>query len=174
MERELLILRHAKSDWGSPSLPDFERPLNKRGEKAALQIGAWMQSHDIDVDAIVSSPALRAQQTIERVCKAIGAESNNIHWDKRLYLADVSTLIEVLAPMLADARCVLVVGHNPGLEDLLITLCGRGAVPQTQQGKLFTTANLARVLLPGDDNPLRSGAGKLLQLVRPKELAEAH
>ena len=171
MARQLLILRHAKSDWGSPALPDFERPLNKRGEKAATLVGDWMKRHKLGADIIISSTALRARQTIERVCQALHVAPQRIHWEQRLYLADVETLLEVLTPALAQAERVLVVGHNPGLEELLVYLCGRETLPRTQDGKLLTTANLAHILLQDDDNPLRAGAGQLQKLLRPKEIA---
>jgi phosphohistidine phosphatase len=171
MAKRLFILRHAKSDWGSPAMNDFDRPLNKRGEKAATHMGRWMEKHKVRVDAIISSPALRAQQTIERVCKPMHVSLERIHWDKRLYLASCATLLEVLAQAFAEADKVMVVGHNPGLEELLVYLCRDETLPRTQAGKLLTTANLAQVNLK-DDNILHTGSGELQQLVRPKDVEE--
>lgn len=171
MVKQLLILRHAKSDWGTASIADFDRPLNKRGEKSATLMGKWMKQHGLGADYIISSPALRARQTIERLCRVMDLPLEHIHWDKRIYLASVETLLEVLTHAYNEADSVLIVGHNPGLEELLVYLCGSDALPRTQTGKLLTTANLAQVMLQNDDNVLRAGTAELRQLMRPKEVA---
>ena len=169
MSRELLLLRHAKSAWDTGVVDDFDRPLAKRGLKDAPRMGAWMLQQGIHPDYIVSSPAQRAKQTIFLVCDSDGIPQEKIHWDKRVYMADVSTLLAVLADSPRADKRVLLVGHNPGLDELLVYLCGKD-LPRTASGKLMTTAGLARIELPDDWNGLSSHCGTLLNLVRPKEL----
>lgn len=171
IEQQLLILRHAKSDWGSPDISDSDRPLNKRGERAAIQMGQWIKKQNLPIDLMLSSPALRAQQTVECVYKVIETEKP-IQWEPKLYLASLNTLLKILTPALKQAGRVMVVGHNPGLEELLIYLCGNEALPRTEDGKLLTTANLAQVMLPGGNDPLQAGVGQLANLWRPKEIEQ--
>lgn len=167
MARELLILRHAKSDWSTGASTDFERPLNKRGKHDAPCVGQWLREHDLIPDHILASPARRAKQTVLRVCPELGIDPHRIHWEAGIYEAAPGTLLKLLATCPAEARRVLLVGHNPGLDQLLLYLCP--AAPLNSAGKLLTTAALARVALPDDWQVLDPGCGELLDLVRPRE-----
>lgn len=169
MERELLILRHAKSDWDSHAPSDFERPLAKRGRKDAPRVGKWLKQHVGKPDLVVSSPAARARETAVMVAEKLGVALDAIRFDDRLYLADVDTLLGVLVTCSTDARRVLLVGHNPGLEDLLVHLCGDDC-ERTATGKLLTTAALARLRMPEDWSRISPHSAKLLGLIRPREL----
>ena len=169
MSRELWILRHAKSDWGAGCVHDVERPLAKRGLKAAPKMGQWMSGQGLRPDYILSSPAQRARQTIELVCDALGLDQQVIQWDERLYPGEREVLLGVLADCPPKAKTVLLVGHNPGLEELLEYL-GGSTVAVPPDGKLLPTATLARLALPKDWSRLRAGDGRLLAITRPKEL----
>ncbi|MDO9140744.1 MAG: histidine phosphatase family protein, partial [Methylobacter sp.] len=120
MTHELLLLRHAKSDW-SVDMDDFSRPLKKRGRRAAKQMGRWLVKQQLIPDIILSSPATRALATAQRVCKQLGMDESAIICDPRIYEADAQTLLALLK-VRRDERRVLLVGHNPGLEDLLLKL----------------------------------------------------
>lgn len=167
--RELLILRHAKSAWDSPAATDFERPLNGRGKRDAPRIGTWLLAQGLQPDHVVASPARRARQTVRRVCRALGRDPASVDWQPRIYLASLPTLLTVLADCPVAARRVLLVGHNPGLEELLEYLGGPG-LPPAADGKRLPTATLARVALPNDWAALGPGSGRLLAWLQPRDL----
>jgi phosphohistidine phosphatase len=172
MHRELLILRHAKSAWDTPAATDYDRPLNGRGKRDAPRMGAWLHAQGLVPDHVVASPARRARQTARRACKALGLDPEQVDWQTRLYLADLSTLLAVLADCPGDARRVLLVGHNPGLEELLVYLGGHD-LPPPPGGKRLPTATVARLDLPEDWADLAAGSGELRAWVRPRDLPEA-
>ncbi|MEE4379004.1 MAG: histidine phosphatase family protein [Candidatus Competibacteraceae bacterium] len=169
MSRQLLILRHAKSDWDNEVLTDFDRPLAERGKKDAPRMGAWLHEQGLIPDYVVSSPAKRAKQTVRKVCKELGIADAEIHWEPRIYEASRYTLGQVLADCPAQAQRVLLVGHNPGLENLLAFLCD--SVPLSADGKLLPTATVAQLAMPEDWSQLDPSTAQLLQLTRPRSLA---
>lgn len=168
MPHELLLLRHAKSDW-SREIDDFERPLNARGSRDAARMGRWLAEHTGRPDRILSSPARRAAQTAEAVCAALGIDRSTVVWEDRLYLAPLPTLIAVVSGLAASLGSVLLIGHNPGLEDLLSLLC-RTAERHRHQEKLLTTATLAHLRLPGDDWTTEPQAATLVNFLRARDL----
>ena len=171
MSRQLLVLRHAKSAWNTDATTDFERPLDKRGKKDAPRMGIWLQKQGLIPNHTVSSPAKRAKKTARRVCKALGIDRGLILWDARIYEANASTLLAVLADCPQDNKIVLLVGHNPGLETLLVYLCGSG-IPMPEDGNLLPTCTLARLDMPEDWMQLKTGSARLVSLTRPQALAK--
>ncbi|ESQ14292.1 MAG TPA: histidine phosphatase family protein [Chromatiaceae bacterium] len=171
MSRELLILRHAKSDWGVRAANDFDRPLAKRGIKDAPTIGAWMYREGLVPDHFVSSPARRARDTALKVCKALDFKKKHILWDDTIYEADLDALLGVLHRVPAKAATVLLVGHNPGMEDLVRFLIGDD-LDEPVDGKLLPTATLARLEMPNDWSSLELGCASIIAVVRPKKLKE--
>lgn len=169
MSRELLILRHAKSDWSDDALSDFERPLTKRGKRDAPLVGAWLYREGLVPDCVLSSPAARARDTALKVCKALDFKKKRITWDADLYDAGLEALLAALARCPADAPIVLLVAHNPGLEELLKHLLGTDD-PDPNDDKLLPTATLARLEMPDDWSRLDAGCAVLLAIVRPKGL----
>lgn len=170
MNRELWLLRHAKSDWHVDA-DDFERPLSRRGKRAARQMGIWMKQHQLLPDFVVSSPALRAVATAEIVCAALGLPAQFIHRDKRLYGQGLDGLKDTLAECPVQAERVLLTGHNPELEALLIDLAGRAAVPD--KDKLLPTAALARLIISCDWSRLSTGCAELLAITYARDLPKA-
>jgi phosphohistidine phosphatase len=169
MPRELLILRHAKSDWGSGAASDFDRPLAKRGRKDAPRVGEWLYREGMIPEVIVSSPAQRARETAVQVCKCLDLPKKGIVWDQAIYDAELPALLGVLSRIPASAGLALLIGHNPGLEDLLLYLTG-GDLDQPEDGKLLPTATVARVEMPEDWSRLEHGCAGLIRIVRPKQL----
>jgi phosphohistidine phosphatase len=169
MSRELWLLRHGKSDRNL-AMDDFDRPLKKRGKRAVQRIGEWLNQQRLIADWIVSSPAKRALTTAKIVHKAIAVEGLVVAQDKRLYQEGFEPLKTVLAECPSDARRVLLVGHNPELEDLLINLVGAAHLPDTD--KLLPTAALARLIMPDDWSHLDAGCAKLLSITCAKSLPE--
>jgi phosphohistidine phosphatase len=170
MPRDLLILRHAKSDWSTSATRDFERPLAKRGRNDAPRMGEWLAREGLVPGAIVSSPAERARETTLLVCKSVGFKLKKVFWEDAVYAANLSELLGVLAGCPADAASVMLVGHNPGLEDLVDFLAD--GVEEPADGKLLPTAALARLEMPEDWGHLKSGCARLLSITRPRDLGD--
>lgn len=169
MPRELLILRHAKSDWDSSAASDYDRPLSKRGKHDVPKVGAWLYREGLVPDLVVSSPAARARQTASKVCKCLDIKKGRIHWDRDIYEAAVQTLLAVLGRCPAEAATVLLIGHNPGLEELLMHLVGDDLeIPD--DGKLLPTATVARLEMPDDWQTLPCGSAQLVSITRPRGL----
>lgn len=144
MNKELLLLRHGKSDWDTETT-DFNRPLNKRGIRSAQKMGEWLEEQKLLPDLIISSPAIRALTTAEIVCEAMGLPVNSIQTDKRIYEASLTDLLQVLLQITGSTQRLLMVGHNPGFEYLVNHLAP--AIPIPEDGKLMPTAALAYLQL---------------------------
>lgn len=169
MTYELLLLRHAKSDW-SVDTNDFSRPLKKRGRRAAKQIGIWLREQNLIPDTILSSPATRAMETAQRVCRQLNIARSAIVYDPRIYEADAQTLLNILKTGSHKQRRVLLVGHNPGLEELLLKLLPN-SVPLSANGKHLATAALAQLVFERDWTQLNENTAKLITLIRPDNLS---
>lgn len=170
MPRQLLILRHAKSDWESDASSDFDRPLAKRGKHEAPLVGEWLLREGLVPDLVVSSPAERAKETALKVCKSMDFKKEWVLWDQDIYAGGLTDLLRVLARCPPDVATVLLVGHNPGMEDLLVFLVGDVADPG--DGKLLPTAALARLEMPDDWRALGLRCAKLVSITRPSALAD--
>jgi phosphohistidine phosphatase len=137
--KTLLLLRHAKSSWKQAELNDHDRPLNKRGKKEAPKAGRYLKEHDLVPDLILSSTALRAHDTAKAVAEESGYKGQiDLHQD--LYLSDTACYLDVLRCLPDEAARVLVVGHNPDMEEFLTLL--------TDATQHLTTAALAQIDLP--------------------------
>ena len=163
--KKLLILRHGKSSWDNIYLSDYERPLNERGKRDAKRMGRLLRQMDLVPDLIITSSAERALATAERVAQA-GDYEGKIRPTRDLYHADPEEFIAVLADLETAFERVLVVGHNPGLENLLEDL--------VDGWQRMPTAALAQVALPIEQWRELDDAtqGKLVNLWYPKELPD--
>lgn len=161
--KTLLILRHAKSDWSDSSLADHDRPLNKRGKADAPRMGALIRTEGLTPDLILSSTAVRAHRTAELAADACGY-AGEILTSRAMYHAGPEEYLQTLRELAEAEEIVMIVGHNPGMEELVDALTGESVT--------MTTANLAQVELPIRSwRDLRPGVqGKLIALWRPKEL----
>ena len=135
--KRLLILRHAKAERESDSGNDFDRALDERGWKDALEVGRVMRERGLDPDVVIASPAKRVVETLAALAEGYGPLDAG--YDQRIYNASLKTLLEVVGQADDDVRTVLLVGHNPGLQLLLLKLSGG------QTGENFPTAALAAV-----------------------------
>lgn len=168
MARTLMLLRHGKSDWGI-AVDDFNRPLKKRGEKAAVRIGQWMRKQKLKPDLFLCSPAVRASATAEKVGEELGFSMAEITRDMRLYEADLASLKAVLSGCPSDVGRVLLVGHNPDLENLLHYLVADIEIPE--DGKLLATATLAVLKMPDDWTELTEHCAELMMITRASSLS---
>jgi phosphohistidine phosphatase len=162
--KTLLILRHAKSSWNNARLADHDRPLNPRGKQDAPHAGRWLRDRDLTPDLIVTSSAERALATAEAVALASDYD-REIAVTRAFYHAAPENYLELLAGLSDEYERVLVVGHNPGLEELVEQLSGRA--------ETMVTAALAVVELPIDRWPDldEATAGKLVEMWRPSDSA---
>lgn len=123
--KKLLLMRHAKSSWGDESLPDFERPLNERGKRDALRIGQELLARNAVPDLIVTSTAVRAIETTRRVCDGLGIDMpKTAQPEPLLYGAPSDRILEIANLIPNTCSCALLVGHNPGMQDLATSLAG--------------------------------------------------
>ena len=162
------LLRHAKSDWDDLSLRDFDRGLNARGRRGAALMGRHIRDHGERWDVILASPA-------ERVKRTLGATHLTIpvQWKQQAYLADADALLELLRSIPDEPASVLLVGHNPGLQELVFKL-----VPPAEENALsaeaaekYPTATYAVMELAIDRwEDCAPGCGKLIHFTRPRDL----
>ncbi len=136
--KTLFLLRHAKSSWKDDTLPDFDRPLNRRGKRAAEAMGHYLKNSVAAPELVLCSPALRARKTLRRLLKA-AKWSTEVRYDQRIYEAGAMQLVEVVSQIENDLKVVMLVGHNPGLEELLLLLTGTT--------ETVPTGTLAKVIL---------------------------
>lgn len=168
-KHQLIIMRHAKSDWREEGRPDFDRPLAKRGRKAAKQIGRWLKQQQFGIDQILCSPALRAKQTGQLVLEQLKLPQKSMLYDSRIYEASLSDLIALIHQYSEDIHTLLVIGHNPGLDQLLCHL-SKESPPLSRSGKLLTTAAVAVLDFGTAPISVKTHQAHLQYLVRPKEL----
>lgn len=168
MTRELLILRHAKAAGERGGADDFERGLTSRGEKEAAEAGREIRKHGWIPDLILCSSARRTRDTLQIVLEVLRDSApapEAIRYEDRLYNASLDTLSAVVAACPDSVRRLLVVGHNPGLEELLEYLADEPP-PRKANGKLMTTATLARLETGAGWPELGSGGAVLRALLR--------
>ncbi len=167
--KTLTLLRHAKSGWDDPALSDHDRPLNAKGARAATAMGAHVRQMGLKFDHLAASSARRVVETLDHFQRGYGALPPVQH-DRTLYLASAGTLLDTIRALPATADRALLVGHNPGLEDLVLLLSAesnplRGAVEEK-----FPTASVAVLELDGDWTSACDGCGHLIDFVRPRDL----
>jgi phosphohistidine phosphatase len=168
----LTLLRHAKSSWDDPVTRDFDRPLNARGRRAAVAIGAWMQGQGLRFDHRVASPAVRVIETLDGVGEGYGAAIDP-EWDRRIYLASAASLLDLVHAFPPTAGDALMVGHSPGLEELVLTLVP-DAGDDALRGEVavkYPTAALATMTWEGGWPDAHAGGARLTRFVRPRDLA---
>lgn len=161
--KTLLLLRHAKSSWKDDSLNDHERPLNKRGRKTALVMGEWIKQRGLLPELIVSSTALRAQHTARLIAEHSGF-GGELQFNAELYPTTPAGCVSVLRDVGADIDSVMLVGHNPGLEEFVERLTGGF--------ERLPTCALAQLQLPIDawNEMTAETRAELVNVWRPKEL----
>ncbi|SEI64833.1 phosphohistidine phosphatase [Sphingobium sp. AP50] len=173
--KRLTLLRHAKSDWDDPVARDFDRPLNRRGEKAALLMGQFAAKRKMQFDLLVASPAVRVVQTLETFFEGYG-ETLDARWDRRIYLASSPTLFDVVRDLPDSADSVLMAGHNPGLEELILDLVPDDGISSLREDVevKFPTASIAVMDLAIDRwSEARDNIATLASFTRPRDLDPA-
>ncbi len=167
--KTLLVLRHGKSDW-TTGHEDFHRPLVNRGHQGSRKMGAWIRHQRLLPDAVLSSPAERARATTVAACEAMGLPLKKVRYDQRLYAASLEDELAVLAELPKSVRRVMMVGHNPGLEELVDYLASGLTVPE--DGKVLPTSALAQLEMVAEWRDLTQGCASLIALTRPGQVPD--
>ena len=166
MGSTLYLLRHAKSSWADDSLPDLERPLAPRGRRAAKRLAQHFREKGMHPELVLCSPALRTRQTLELLEPGLGAIEDVLVEDD-LYGAGADQLLHRLRRIPSDVRSALLIGHNPGVQDLAVLLV-RGGDAREQLGAHFPTAALATLAIPGVWAKLGRGGAQLVAFRVPR------
>ena len=166
MAKKILIMRHAKSSWEDSSLRDFDRPLNKRGNRDAPRMGRYLSEMDVVPDQIVSSPAKRAMSTIKLAAVEMGFDTDSIVWDEDLYFRGGGAYISAIRQMDVSSQTVMAVGHYPMVDEVVSILTGK------MPGKHFGTATVACLQAEKSEwQEIEAGCCSLLWMIKPKELS---
>jgi phosphohistidine phosphatase len=166
--KRLFLLRHAKSSWDDPSLADHDRPLAARGRRAVKLIAQHLREEAIKPSLVLCSSATRTQQTLEWIMPALAAPEVSI--ERGLYGASCAALLDRLRRLDDQARSVMLIGHQPAIQELALTLAGDGAELARVRGK-FPTAALATLLFVGEWSALGPKSAELVEYVKPKDLS---
>ena len=165
-------MRHAKSAW--PDVPDHERPLAPRGRRQAPLAGTWLRNAGYVPDIVLCSTARRARETWRLMSGELGT-TPQVTYEERVYGAGLESLLDLVRQAPERARLLLLVGHDPGIQDLAVTLAAEGGAGQAGdalervRGK-FPTGAVAVLAVPGAWSDLGAGAARLTDFVVPREL----
>jgi phosphohistidine phosphatase len=169
--KRLAILRHAKSNWNDPNLEDFNRPLNDRGWKSARRIGRELEKRGMKFDLVIASPAARVRETIDGLKEKLRLNVE-IRFEPRMYAATEEMLLNIVRDIRESSHAPLLVGHNPGLQQLIVALThGDGHDLRRRVEQKFPTAALAVIELPAHRwTRVKPATGEITDLILPKEL----
>jgi phosphohistidine phosphatase len=169
--KRLLFLRHAKSDWGDPGLDDFERPLAQRGIRACALIADHLARAGVVPDLVLCSAARRTRETLDLV-KAALADSP-VLFEREIYVFEHHPLLARLRRLEASANTVMVIGHNPALEELSLSLAGPDSDAEALAAirQKFPTGALADLTFAGPWSALAPGQARLSAFIRPRDLS---
>ncbi|QXM25302.1 histidine phosphatase family protein [Elioraea tepida] len=175
--RQLLLLRHAKSSWDDPGLPDHDRPLDSRGRRDAAAMGEAMRRLGLSPDIVLVSSARRTLETLAAIEPLEGSPLVDEHAE--LYLAPAEKMLAMLHAVPETARSVLLIGHNPGLHDLALALIGpsglaSGGEDARRLGEKYPTGALAEFAIATPWWGVEEGGGRLVRFLCPKDLPAAH
>ena len=173
----LSLVRHAKSSWDEPGLSDHERPLAKRGQKAAPKVGAALAGMGVKPDLVLCSSAARTRETLSLVLQKFPAPLPQVVYDESIYMAMPAALLMRLRSVEAEdanrmPRHVMIVGHNPGLEELAMLLIGSGVDDDmTRIAEKFPTCAAAIIAFETNNwTEIDAGAGRLEHFIMPRQL----
>ena len=166
--RRLLLLRHAKSSWDEPHLADHDRPLSGRGRRATSSLRGHLSKVDVLPELVLCSSAVRTKETLDGIRRAL-PPGTKVEIERDLYAANVDDLLTRLRRVSENTASVMVIGHNPGLEDLALLLVGAGdaAATSAMEAK-FPTAALAHLSVAGPWRELGPGMATLEQFWTPR------
>lgn len=171
LSKSLILLRHAKSSWNHPELSDFDRPLNKRGVRAAAVLRVFVEQEALKPDMVLCSAAKRTVETWEAIQPGF-TERVPVAFTKDIYEASADELYRALRNVDGSVECLMVIGHNPGMERIAASLCPAGVGgDHVRMEEKFPTGAMAFIELDVKSwSDLVPGCGALTRFVTPKEL----
>jgi phosphohistidine phosphatase len=169
--KTLFLLRHAKSSWDDPGLADHERPLAKRGRRASKVLAEHLRNERIAPELVLCSSSRRTRETLDRIAPALGDEVR-VEVERDLYAASAERLLQHLRKVDDGVGSVMLIGHNPGVEQLAIKLAGDGDKLADLRTK-YPTGALARLEFDASWSELEPGSAELVDFVKPKQLANS-
>ena len=164
--KTLFLVRHAKSSWKDPTLADRDRPLNKRGKRDAPRMGQRLKARKVLPEVLISSPAVRARKTANKIASQIGFSKDLIEVDESLYQGGTTGMLKVIRGISDEAGTAMLFGHNPGTTDLVNYLAHADIdnVP---------TCGIAEIRFVADSwNDVVSGGGRLVDFDYPKRVED--
>lgn len=168
--RTLYVLRHAKSDWGDASLRDFDRPLNGRGRKSAKAMGRELRERGLTPDLVLLSPSARTTETLARVEEGFGASFEKVE-ESSIYLAENEALVALIRNAPAKSERLMIVGHNPGMHELVLLLANGPRDLREEAAAKFPTGAMAEISFDvGDWSDVTPGSGFIRSFLKPREL----
>ena len=167
--RTVFLLRHAKSSWSDPTLPDIDRPLAPRGERAARKIAGYVRRKRIRPACVLCSPSVRTRRTLEAIEPSLG-KSCTVEFVPALYAASRLELLRQLQALPEALGSVMLIGHNPGLQELALALVSRGADLPRLEERLPTGALATLVADCETWAALKPGDAELVDYVVPRDL----
>jgi len=168
--RRVFLLRHAKSSWVDSGLADHDRPLAPRGRRATKLLREHLRHESVAPAVVLCSSARRARETLEGIAPAL-AEEVPFRIERELYASSAQQLLERLRTLDDEAESVMLIGHNPGLERLALSLSGSGE-PLAAMRRKYPTGALATLEFAGSWSELAAGSAELTGFVTPKGLAQ--
>jgi phosphohistidine phosphatase len=167
--KRLYLLRHAKSSWDDQTLADHDRPLAPRGRRAAKVMAKHLRGKGISPELVLCSPSTRTRQTLKRLAPGL-RKNADVQIEPELYAAPARVLLDVLQKAPDEVESVMLIGHNPGIQNLALSLASAGSEIPRLRSK-FPTAALATLRFNGTWRELAPGSAELVSLVKPKELS---
>ena len=161
--KTLYLVRHAKSSWKDSSLPDEQRPLNKRGKRNAPAMGEYLAGRCARVERLVASPARRALMTARFSAAALDYDLDAIVQQPQLYFSGISGMLDVVHATNDEVRSLMLVGHNPDMTSFVNNLCG-------YQTDNMPTCAVATIEFDGEWSDVLPGRGRLVDYKIPREL----
>jgi phosphohistidine phosphatase len=167
--KRLWLLRHAKSSWDDPDLPDPDRPLAPRGRQAAELLAAHLAASDVRPGVVLCSSSLRTRQTLAAILSALG-DALEIRIERELYGAGAAQLLERLRRLPSRASSAMLIGHNPGIQDLALALAAEGPALAGLREKYPTGALAGLEIEAGRWRDVDNGTATAATLVTPRSL----
>jgi phosphohistidine phosphatase len=164
----LHLLRHAKSSWDDQALSDRDRPLAPRGRRAATRIARWAREHHVRPQLVITSSAVRARETLQGVLPGLGEPEVSI--EVALYAASAETLLQRVRAVPDEVDEAMLVGHNPGLGDLILSLAAPGELRDRAEAKVPTGALATLEAKIASWSELEPGGARLVSFIVPREL----
>ncbi|MDA5192402.1 SixA phosphatase family protein [Govanella unica] len=170
--KTLMLLRHAKSDWSAAGIADHDRPLNARGDAAAIRMGQYLARENLWPDLVLCSTALRTRETLAHLLDACDRPPS-VRYEKALYLASPRAMLKFVQDASNDLKSLMLIGHNPGTHSLANMLAAaESKSARAELAEKFPTGALALLQFKGQWADVIPGSGQLMRFIKPRSLGD--